>query len=143
MDMQSVAGLSAAIVAKAIEDWRLLIKSNAWCSDRQNVYFSFDEIRNFFRSKWCGLIFDGLHMATSPEEALAMLEAELDTAKRTCPPKKKKGRCGAIRVKALESGHVFDSITAAATFYGVCRSAITPVVDDAKHTAAGQHWVSL
>lgn len=47
------------------------------------------------------------------------------------------------RVKAVESGNVFETIVDAAKFYGVNQSGIAAVVDKPHLRAAGQHWISV
>ncbi len=46
------------------------------------------------------------------------------------------------RVKAVESGLVFESLTAAAKHYGVATSGIGHAVDRERVKIAGQHWIS-
>lgn len=47
------------------------------------------------------------------------------------------------KVKAVESGLVFDTIVEAAKHYGVTNNAIRQVVDKPHLTSAGQHWISV
>lgn len=55
------------------------------------------------------------------------------------------GRAGGHRkkVKAVESGLVFDTIVEAAKHYAVTPCAIAVVVDKQHLKSAGQHWVSV
>lgn len=55
------------------------------------------------------------------------------------------GRSGGNRkkVKAVESGLVFDTIVEAAKCVGVTHRAIAQVVDRPHLTSAGQHWISV
>lgn len=55
------------------------------------------------------------------------------------------GKAGGHRkkVKAVESGLVFDTIVDAAKHYGVSCKAIAPVVDKPHLKSAGQHWISV
>ncbi len=54
------------------------------------------------------------------------------------------GRAGGHRkkVKAVESGLVFDTMVEAAEYYGLSRCRISQVVDKEHLKAGGQHWVS-
>ena len=55
------------------------------------------------------------------------------------------GRAGGHRkkVKAVESGLVFDTIVEAAKYYGVAVSSISVVVDKKHLKSGGQHWISV
>lgn len=55
------------------------------------------------------------------------------------------GRAGGHRkkVKAVESGLVFDTMVEAAEYYGLSRCRIGQVVDKKHLKAGGQHWISV
>lgn len=55
------------------------------------------------------------------------------------------GKTGGNRkkVKSVESGIVFDTMTEAGKRYGLSHSAIRWAVDKENRTAGGQHWVSV
>ena len=84
--------LAAAVVEKAIDDWRYLIyyatKVENWrnlIAQGKNIekihpkgsspYVSFDEIRKFFKSENCAILTESLKIK-SPDYILKMLEKE-------------------------------------------------------------------
>ena len=83
--------LAAEIVIHAVEDWRWLIKQEAWKHTRQDKYCNFDELRLFFNGEWCAFLLQDFDV--QPSEILDMLEAELAAAMLQ-PPKQKKKRKG-------------------------------------------------
>lgn len=144
MDMSAERSLAATIVTKAIEDWRYLVETKAWRCAQANPNRNFNEIRVFFNSDWCNIIFDSLCIGTTPEEALEMLEKELEEAKNAYGAEiSDRGKCNAMRIKAVESGREFESIAAAARAYNTNYSCIRSIVDNPRRTAAGQHWISV
>lgn len=64
--------LISAIVLQAVEDWRTLIRESAKDKD-------YDEIREFFRSKWGEMLCDELQLDAS--FILRKLERELEAAR--------------------------------------------------------------
>ena len=73
--------LAAEIVAKAVEDWRMLIQQKAWLpSVPISQQCNFDEIRNFLRSQWCELLL--LPCEMDQQKILEILEAELQEAQQ-------------------------------------------------------------
>lgn len=73
--------LAAEIVISAVNDWRDLIKAKAWLNDGiGNKWCNFYELRQFFRSDWCGFLMQGMDNI-EPTRLLAILEAELQEAK--------------------------------------------------------------
>lgn len=81
--------LAVTIVMHAIYDWRFLVKARAWESDHTSRYCNFDELRNFFKSDWCGMLL--IKTEWEAERILEILEAELQAAMQQ-PKKKRKGR---------------------------------------------------
>lgn len=67
--------LSAAIIEKAVEDWRLLVKTGRTHADLNGEKVSFRELREFFKSDWCALLMHGMEI--TPEQVLDRLEKEL------------------------------------------------------------------
>lgn len=67
--------LSAVIIEKAVEDWRLLVKTGKTHANLNGEKVSFRELREFFNSPWCALLMHG--MAVTPEQVLHRLEQEL------------------------------------------------------------------
>jgi hypothetical protein len=87
---------AAEIVIHAVEDWRWLIKQEAWYDEQQwkpfysNGSCSFGELRSFFTSEWCEFLMQGFDM--KPESILKLLEAELQEAMQQ--PSRKNNRKG-------------------------------------------------
>lgn len=78
---EAIQLLAAAIIKGAVEDWRRLIKRRAWEKETSGIgKVTFDEIRNFFNSGWCGFLMNG--MTIKPETILIKLEEELKEAKK-------------------------------------------------------------
>ena len=77
--MNNPERLKVAIVTKAIEDWRKLIKLG---TDRLNSspVVTFTELRNFFQGDFCHSLM--ATMKYTPEEILVRLERELAAAER-------------------------------------------------------------
>ncbi|MBO5841930.1 MAG: hypothetical protein J6R46_02935 [Clostridia bacterium] len=75
--------LMAEIVATAIEDWRTLVKRQAWRyegTEHVDKYCNFAELRQFFKSDWCELLMVMFNI--EPQCVLERLEKELEEAKR-------------------------------------------------------------
>lgn len=76
------AGICCAILVRAAEDWRWLIKERAW-RDRRFTYraptVSFDELRAFFKSDWCQTLIPK-NMPITNLDMLEHLEEELRKA---------------------------------------------------------------
>lgn len=67
--------LAAAIIEKAVEDWRLLVKTDRARINTYHGDVSIKELRAFFTGPWCALLMHG--MAVTPEQVLDRLEQEL------------------------------------------------------------------
>lgn len=80
--------LLGAIVEKAIDDWRDLIRSRAWLDENPNRWCSFDELRYFFKSEWGAFVMQ--NFCIEPEYVLERLEAELREAMLQPPARKKR-----------------------------------------------------
>ena len=82
------AGLGCGIIVRAVQDWRLLISQKAWMNRRRMRDGSgynfgsvdFDELRRFFRCRWCDMLIPP-EMSFRGDEMLEALEHELKTAK--------------------------------------------------------------
>ena len=77
--------LAAAIIEKAVEDWRLLVKTDRASASINGEKVSLRELRDFFNSPWCALLMHG--MSVTPEHVLDRLEQEL--AGEASPPVEK------------------------------------------------------
>lgn len=77
--------LTCAIIAKAVEDWRLLVKTDRARINTYHGDVSIKELRAFFTGPWCALLMHG--MAVTPEQVLDRLEQEL--AGEASPPVEK------------------------------------------------------
>ena len=72
--------MAAEIIVGAINDWRLLIKSKAWRdTTRNDKWCNFDELREFFRSDWCGFLMQKWE-SIDQTRLLQLLEDELQEA---------------------------------------------------------------
>lgn len=78
--------LCAQIIMRAIDDWRLLVKNEAWEKPVQG-FVNFAEIRYFFKSDWCDFIMQRFEI--EPAFILEMLEAELAEAMKKARTKRK------------------------------------------------------
>ena len=67
--------LSAAIIEKAVEDWRMLVKTGKTHANLNGGKVSLPELRQFFKSGWCALLMHGMEI--TPEQVLHRLEQEL------------------------------------------------------------------
>lgn len=85
--------LAFEIIHYAVLDWRRLINAKAWKADgkRRGVYHewqipnircNFEELRRFFGSEWCDLLLTVGGVSTTGERILALLEVELEEAKK-------------------------------------------------------------
>lgn len=72
------AQLAMCIVVRAVEDWRLLVKKKAWDIVDPRTNTTLGELRRFFKSDWCDFLMQ--QFPTTPEQLLAILEAELQEA---------------------------------------------------------------
>lgn len=87
--MEGVKELATQIVLKAVDDWRLLVKSRAWHDKPSrknrgipNKDCNFTEIRNFFKSQYAEELLSICDVNISPREILQKLEKELEEAMR-------------------------------------------------------------
>ena len=99
--MEGTKELATQIVLKAVEDWRLLVKSKAWdVPYKRSTYgpvpnkdCNFTEIRNFFQSQYAEELLSICDVNISPREILQKLEKELEEAMRsehTAPVRQRK-----------------------------------------------------
>lgn len=82
--------LASAILERAVEDWRELIRKRAWL-DRDapylasdpipNSYCNFDELRAFFKGDWCEALCELVSDNVCSNTILKILEKELAEAK--------------------------------------------------------------
>ena len=80
--------LIAAIVIRAVDDWRELIRQRSWLAKAPRQV-NFDELRNFFKSDWCDFLM--LKFNVEPARVLDLLETELRDAMQR-EERKRKGR---------------------------------------------------
>lgn len=86
MDETGMRRVAAAIVLKAVKDWRSLIRAHAW-EEKYSIYNkNFEELRSFFKSDYCQALLSGAKIA--PEDLLAILEKELAEAQTNPKPRK-------------------------------------------------------
>lgn len=67
--------LTCAIIEKAVEDWRMLVKTERAGTSINGTKVSFRELREFFTGPWCALLMHGMEI--TPEQVLHRLEQEL------------------------------------------------------------------
>lgn len=67
--------LTCAIIEKAVEDWRLLVKTGRTHANLNGTKIGFRELREFFTGPWCALLMHGMEI--TPEQVLHRLEQEL------------------------------------------------------------------
>ena len=77
--------LAAAIIEKAVEDWRMLVKTERAGTSINGAKVGVRELREFFTGPWCALLMHGL--SVTPEQVLDRLEQEL--AGEASPPVEK------------------------------------------------------
>lgn len=82
---------AAEIVIHAVDDWRLLVKNEAWLDSKPQKNFNFDELRVFFKSEWCAFLMQEFDI--EPACILELLEKELREAMQQ-PARKKKRKGG-------------------------------------------------
>lgn len=85
MDETGMRRVAAAIVLKAVKDWRSLIRAHAW---KEQTIFNknFTELRRFFKSDYCRMLLTAT--GVDPLDILKVLEKELEEAKKNPEPRK-------------------------------------------------------
>lgn len=142
------AKLAGAVIINAVEDWRQLIRSKAYRDHgsenmKDGGMVNFGELRLFFKSDFCDLLFDVCQKQVAGRYVLRHLEAELEQAmendeelqraRRRIYDKDENYLC-------LEDGFTCRYMSEAAKHSYVTYQRIHQVLDRENKTANGMHW---